>query len=144
MTWPHEMIGDVAALLVGSSILVAGGAGVLAWSRRHTKALAMAAMNDELGDGAVGAAERIRNVESSICGLEGKIDALLLNVRELSEAVGRISVLETKLDNGLNRRVDELGTRMTSVERNVERTLGMVQALHQMHAWDGTTERRHQ
>ncbi len=107
------MVG-VTLTLIDFGILVGIGAtltgGVRVANRRHIKN-----MVDEKVDGRIDVA-----VGQAMLVVSAKLDAIRINQRETSEAIGRIHELEVIVNNGLTKQVDRIEKQ---VDRLVEHQL---------------------
>ena len=70
--------------------------------------------------------------------VNAKLDGIRINQAELSAEVGRVRVLESKIDNGLSSKVEKIETRQTVLVEQVAEMHGWMQATHQ---YDGEDRR---
>jgi hypothetical protein len=70
--------------------------------------------------------------------VNAKLDGIRINLAELSAEVGRVRVLESKIDNGLTHKVAEIDDK---VKRIKERQIVLVAQIAEMHGWMESTHR---
>jgi len=70
--------------------------------------------------------------------VNAKLDGIRLNQAEVSAELGRVRLLESKIDNGLTSKVDGLDEKVNRIK---QRQIALVEKIGEMHGWMESTHR---
>ena len=126
--WP-ETVGGWAALVLAVILIVAAiGGVVVGLQRRNIRSEVYRGVHTEVPP----------VVALCLREVNAKLDGIRINQAELSAEVGRVRVLEAKIDNGLTSKVEKIETRQTVLVDQVSEMHGWLKAKN---GWNGKDRR---
>ena len=120
--WPEKVGGWAALVLAAVAIVGAVGGVVVGLQRRNIRSEVYREVHTETP----------QVVAFALREVNAKLDGIRINQAELSAEVGRVRVLESKIDNGLTAKVKDIDGK---VDRIKQRQITLVGQVGEIHGW---------